>query len=104
MDLINGCFELIGGILLFGNCWRMHKDKQLKGVSWLPTLFFTSWGFWNLLYYPALNQWFSFAGGCVIVLANTPWLGMTLYYLRQPSTHIVACPEEKQYCREPAQL
>jgi len=83
MDLINGVFELIGGMLLFLNCWKIHKDKQLKGVSWIPTIFFTSWSVWNMTYYPFLHQWYSFLGGCVIFIANVSWLGWTFYYLQK---------------------
>ncbi len=79
-DLINGLFELSGALLLSLNVRRLLKDKQLKGVSWLPTLFFTSWGIWNLHYYPSLDQWFSFLGGCAIVSVNTIWLFLLFYY------------------------
>ena len=37
-DMINGLFEVFGGLLLCLNCWKMFCDKQLKGVSWLPSL------------------------------------------------------------------
>jgi len=62
-DLINGSWELVGGGLLMRNCWLLYKEKQVKGVSAATTAFFTSWGMWNLVYYPSLDQWFSFAGG-----------------------------------------
>lgn len=83
-DLINGSFELLGGVLIWMNVWRMYKDQELKGVHWGPTLFFTVWGFWNLYYYPHLDQWLSFLGGIVIVAANATWISMTLYFLRKP--------------------
>jgi hypothetical protein len=37
-------------------------------------------GFWNLFYYPHLDQWLSFAGGVLIVLANTVWIAMAVHY------------------------
>jgi hypothetical protein len=84
-DLINGLFELAGGFALLANVLRLHRDKELKGVHWAPTLFFTSWGLWNLYFYPAVGAWFSFAGGLVIVVINTIWLAQIAYYSRPSS-------------------
>lgn len=56
------------------NVKQILKDKKLKGVHWGPTVFFTSWGFFNLYFYPANNLWFSFAGGTAIVATNITWL------------------------------
>lgn len=81
-DLINGAFELLGGVALWQNVRRIRKDKQCRGVNWQVTLFFTSWGFWNLFYYPSLNQWASFTGGLNIVAANFVWLWYAIKYRR----------------------
>ena len=82
-DAINGAYELIGGCFLLHSCFRLLKDKEVKGVSIPSIAFFTSWGFWNLYYYPTLNQWMSFCGGILIVTANTWWLCMAMYYIRK---------------------
>ena len=82
-DIINGSFELLGAFFLMLNVKQLYKDKKLNGVHWLPTVFFTSWGFWNLYYYPSLNQWFSFYGGLCIVIVNTFWLLQIIYYSRR---------------------
>jgi len=82
-DLINGAFELFGGVAIFGHCRRLYRDKLVRGASWPATAFFQSWGLWNLFYYPHLDQWVSFTGGLLIVTANTVWLGMMLYYTRR---------------------
>lgn len=79
-DIINGSFEFFGGILYIINVRRLIKDKEVKGVSWVPVMFFTFWGFWNLYYYPSLNQVFSFVGGIVIVSVNLLWLSLVFYY------------------------
>ena len=73
-DLINGIFEAGGGWMLWKNVQRIRRDKQVRGVDWRVTIFFTLWGYWNAFYYPHLDQWLSFYGGLVIVLANTAWL------------------------------
>jgi uncharacterized membrane protein YfcA len=81
-DLVNGLFELLGGVLIAVNCMRLHRDKVVRGVNVWVTVFFTSWGFWNVWYYPFLDQWLSFAGGLVIVAANCVWVSMAVYYTR----------------------
>jgi hypothetical protein len=80
IDWINGAFELLGGVLCWMNARRLMRDKQVRGVHWQVTAFFSAWGFWNLFYYPALHQWISFTGGLVLVLGNTCWVVMAIHY------------------------
>ena len=80
-DFINGLFEFFGGMISLLNVYQLHKDKQIRGVSILPTIFFTSWAIWNAAwYYPHLNQWFSFGGGLLIGAVNGTWLFQIIYY------------------------
>jgi len=79
-DLINGCFELFGGVLLYQNVRQLYTDKEVRGVHWTPTLFFTLWGIWNLRYYSHLDQWLSLCGGILLAIMNLTWLGQILYY------------------------
>ncbi len=79
-DQINGALEFGSALLMLMNVRRLTKDKVLAGVSLIPTLFFDSWGFWNLYYYPALDQWWSFSGGACLVLVNLTWTGLAFYY------------------------
>jgi hypothetical protein len=81
-DAINGLFELIGGLLICMSIRQLHHDKQVRGVSILPTTFFATWGLWNVWFYPSLGCWFSFAGGLVVVTANLIWVGQMIYYSR----------------------
>src|SRR5262245_18048164 len=81
-DIVNGCFEAIGGLAVFANVRRIVRDKGVQGIDLRATALFTSWGMWNLVYYPSLNQWVSFAGGVVIVVGNAIWLSLALYYAR----------------------
>ncbi len=69
-DLINGSFEFIGAAMYVLTIRRLLRDKKYRGVSPWPVAFFSSWGAWNLIYYPSLGQWFSFAGGVALVLVN----------------------------------
>ena len=84
-DLINGSFEFLAGFFLLNNCFRVIKDKAVAGVSIISVIFFTLWGFWNLYYYPHLNQMISFFGGLLIVAANTFWVVLLLKYRNQGS-------------------
>ncbi len=79
-DMFNGFFEIGGAILLLLNVKRLARDKSVHGVSVIPVIFFTAWGFWNLFYYPQLGQWFSFIGGICVVVVNSAWLLQVYHY------------------------
>jgi hypothetical protein len=79
-DLINGAFELLGGVVLWGNVRRIRQDRKLAGVDWRVSGFFMAWGIWNLYFYPSLHQWLSFTGGLLIVVTNAVWLGYAIKY------------------------
>lgn len=79
-DYINGIFEFVGALMLCKNVQVLLKDKKVQGVHWMPTMFFTTWGMWNLFYYPSLDQWASFFGGLAIVTVNAVWLTLVLRY------------------------
>ena len=80
LDLINGGFEFFSGVLQILNIIRLVKDKKVQGISIVPFIFFTLWGYWNLAYYPLLGQTLSFAGGILIVTTNTIWLALYIKY------------------------
>lgn len=82
-DKINGLFELLGGAFVLLNCARLYKDKKVRGVSFMAVSYFTLWGYWNIYYYPHLNQWMSFIGGLTIVAMNTLWIIMMVYYIKK---------------------
>ena len=83
-DYVNGAFEILGAVAIFGNVYRVLKDKAVAGVSIMSMIFFASWGFWNLYYYPSLGQWASFTGGLFIVLGNLCWIAGMIYYTKHP--------------------
>lgn len=80
VDLINGGFEVVAGAVSSINVIKLMKDKKVSGVHWAPTLFFTTWGFWNMFLYSHLNLWFSFFGGLSMVVVNMAWLGLVWRY------------------------
>lgn len=83
-DFINGAFELLGAVAIYGHIRQLVKDKAVAGVSIMATIFFASWGVWNLFYYPHLGQWVSFAGGLLIVIGNLCWISGLVYYTKHP--------------------
>lgn len=82
-DSVNGIFEFSGGVFLWANCYRLWKDKQVKGVSVMVSLFWSSWSMWNLYYYPHLGQWASFAGAANIAVPNMVWAIMAMHYSKK---------------------
>lgn len=81
-DMINGLFELVGGLLICLSISRLRKDRVVRGVSIFPVSFFASWGLWNLYFYPSVDCPYSFAGGVIVVSANLYWVGQMIYYKR----------------------
>lgn len=79
-DLINGAFELLAGVAIYGHVQRLRVDKQVRGASIWATAFFTTWGFWNLFYYPHLGQWASTIGGVAVVAMNAWWVTLMIKY------------------------
>lgn len=75
-DIGNGLFELVGAFFTWRNYIELRRAREIKGVYWPMTAFFTAWGFWNLHYYPSLEQWFSFYAGIVLVLGNAFWVNL----------------------------
>jgi len=82
-DVINGSFEVGGSGAILLSIRQLAKDKSVRGFHWGQLGFFTSWGVWNLFYYPHLGQWTSFIGGCCVTLTNAIYLGMIFYYGRR---------------------
>lgn len=81
-DIVNALFEVFGAVFLSFNIVRLYKDKVLTGVSVVPTTFYTTWGLWNIYFYPATGNYLSGIAGVLVVVVNATWLGMALYYSR----------------------
>jgi hypothetical protein len=82
-DIVNGAVESASAYFTWRNAYSLYKARELRGVYWPTTLFFTLWGLWNLYYYPALHQWCSFSGGVVLVTGNAIWVVLAILY-RKP--------------------
>jgi hypothetical protein len=84
-DMMNGLFEMCGSALTWMSVYRVWIDKGYAGIYMPAVVFFWAWGAWNLFYYPHLEQWWSFAGGCSLVLANTCWFILMWRFGRKES-------------------
>lgn len=82
-DLVNGLFEFVGSCFTWMNVRAVWRDKGYAGIHLPAIAFFMSWGAWNLYFYPHLDQWWSFAGGASLVLANVAWVCSMAYWGRR---------------------
>jgi hypothetical protein len=82
-DLINGLFEFLAAPFIWLSIRNLLKTKKVNGVSWIHVAFFTLWGYWNLFYYPQLEQWCSLAGGIAVVITNSIWVWFLIKYSRK---------------------
>lgn len=73
-DIANAAIELFGAGFTWRNAYQLYKERSLSGVYWPSTLFFTLWGAWNIFYYTALNQPFSFYAGILLTSGNAAWV------------------------------
>lgn len=94
-DLFNGLFEAASALFTIGNILQTIKDQELKGMRLESILFFTSWGLFNLYFYPSHGLILSFLGGCAIVTANVVWISCILYFRCRPKpAPAIAKPQE----------
>lgn len=71
--------------MVWANVLAVWEDKSVAGVRWWTVSFFALWGFWNLYYYPHLDQWWSLAAACFIAAANVAWCFLLIKYTRRTS-------------------
>lgn len=78
-DVINGSFEIIGAIAAWMNVAAYLRHRAIQGVFWPNTLFYTSWGLWNLIYYSALSQPVSFYAGIALTSGSAMWVVLVAF-------------------------
>lgn len=83
MDLANACFEAGGSIFILNHARVLFEQKLVRGVSLLSVFFFSCWGVFNIFYYNHLEQPFSWFAGIAVLLANTFYLSLIIYYRRK---------------------
>lgn len=80
VDLTNGLFELFSACLGIFNIHQIYKDEEVKGVSVVPMVFFTLWGFWNIFYYSYMGQYYSTSGAGAMLAVNLIYLSLVIKY------------------------
>lgn len=83
LDFINAAFELGGAAAALENVRTTYIAKKVVGVSKLSTFWFSSWGYFNLIYYKNLGQTLSYYAAAVIATVNLFWLFQMWYYNRE---------------------
>lgn len=79
-DLINAFYEGGASLAVLNHCRILNAQKKVNGLSIASTVFFTSWGFWNMYYYNSLGQTFSWAAGFAVCFANCYYVSLLLKY------------------------
>ena len=80
MDKINALFEAFGAVAVLPSIVKAYRSKIIRGVSIITPLFFASWGFWNIIYYPSLDQLWSAAAAVFLAATNSTWLAQVWMY------------------------
>lgn len=83
LDYINAAFEAAAGVFVLNHCRVLLRDRETRGVSIVSTAFFMVWGFWNVFYYPTLQQPFSAAAGVFVAVANAIYIGLMVHFKRE---------------------
>ena len=81
-DLMNGFFESFGGVMILNHCRTIYRDKMVRGVSVVSTVFFFLWGIFNVFFYKQLNQPFSWYAGIFMMCCNFIYVYLLVYYIQ----------------------
>jgi hypothetical protein len=82
-DFINALWELAGASVLIHSIYTVLKDKDVKGIGWQQVAFFTTWGLWNVYFYPDNGLYCSFYAGMLLALCNLIYFILLVYYKRK---------------------
>lgn len=79
-DAVNGFFEFGMAMAILPSVFKLLREREVRGFHWFHVAFPTAWGFWNLYYYPSLDQWASFWGGLAVVSVNCFYLALVFRF------------------------
>jgi hypothetical protein len=86
LDLVTSIFSAGGAVCLFFHCYALLRDKDVKGVSFVPVWWWFAWGVWNLYYYSALNQPWSFYTSILVLVLTIVRLCLMIHYKRREAS------------------
>ena len=78
MDEINSFFISVASIFYFLNLLKLYKDKEVKGISILSIVFFSTWNFWTLYFF--WDTEFSLTRNAYIAVAISNFLYLSLLF------------------------
>ena len=82
-DLLNSILEFVASAFILNHCLVLYKDKSVKGVSTVSTIYFLGCGIWNLYYSSNLNQKYTLIACVLTTLFSVLRVGMMVYYRRK---------------------
>jgi len=72
LDFFNSLFVLAACGFALVNLKKLYEHKEVKGQHVLAPLFFACWGWWNMIvFYPVLEQWWTWGAHSVLATINT---------------------------------
>lgn len=83
LDLSNAFFEGVGAILTWTNVMRIRRDREVKGIDWRVTAFWSAWGVWNVGYYDSVGHPLSMWAGAFLAAGNVCWVLHAVHYTRR---------------------
>lgn len=80
MSLILSMMFLACAAVLSFHIVQLYKDKQVKGVSLIPTYVFIATNIFEVVYFYRLGDIMPTIGSAMMLVSNIIWLSMALYY------------------------
>lgn len=69
-------------------CWvnvrQILRDKQVVGVSMIPSYVFMTTNAFEVIYFGRLLDWWSASGAVSMLVGNGVWVILALYYRSRP--------------------
>lgn len=79
-DYMNAGFEAGGAAFNILNIRKILIEKEVKGVSLVPTAVFTTWGLFNVYFYSVNHLPISAIAAIAMCLVNATWVFLALKY------------------------
>lgn len=80
MDQINSFFISVASIFYFLNLLKLYKDKDVKGISILSIIFFSTWNFWTLYFFWDTEYSLTKNAYIAVAASNILYLSLLFYY------------------------
>jgi hypothetical protein len=82
---MNAGFETLGAAFNILNIVQILKEKQVRGVSLVPTALFTAWGLFNIFFYSYNHLPVSAIAAIAMSWVNATWVFLAIKYKNNES-------------------